>query len=542
MVVAKSPKLGAATKETSFMVGSLIPSFISWCSSRREASAAGGRPVRRGGTVLPTTPLHRDETTTGSASTSLLLVSFGGSKAKGTRRRGTETTEVKMSRGGRAVSFQSPNSKKKQSPLHSASSPLLPLTLPQAFRVRITTCRSTSTLLPFTRIIAIHKAAVEAHHPSTSADRRARHETLPIRPRVSFHMQQPPPPTRGRQAAAAAAQRPPPAWHHTADRPFFRPPPPPPPGPSTPPPRAAPTPPRGHRTPDRPTVPTPPPPVSLGHHPPDRPAPAPAPPEPRAPASPASPGRRASADRLLPTPPGRHAAASPAPAPAPEPVPTAAAPAPPPGPYHAYPYHQPELLHAADPLVPPRRRASSALASCLVAAAFLLLAAGGAGAALFLLFRPQPPDIAVAAVRLPSFAAANGTVAFTFEQTAAVRNPNRSPLAHFDSSLRVAYAGGELGSVYIPAGLIDGGRTKDMSASFAVPAFPAATPDVVAASAAAQQPAAAAAAAPVIEVDSLLVVKGRVKVLHVLTHRVQAAKVCRVGVSPLDGTVLGFRC
>ncbi|KAF0917544.1 hypothetical protein E2562_020921 [Oryza meyeriana var. granulata] len=193
--------------------------------------------------------------------------------------------------------------------------------------------------------------------------------------------------------------------------------------------------------------------------------------------------------------------------------------------------------------VRPPSSSTSALASCLMAAAFLALAVGGAGAALFILFRPRPPDIAVAAVRLPVFAAGNGTVAFTFEQTAAVRNPNRAPLAHFDSSLRVAYAGGELGSVYIPAGLIDGGRTKDMSASFAVPAFAAATPaplpqEMAASAQQQQQPAATA----VMEVDSLLVVKGRVTVLRVLTHRVEAAKVCRVGVSPVDGKVLGFRC
>ncbi|CAO2181523.1 unnamed protein product [Urochloa humidicola] len=192
--------------------------------------------------------------------------------------------------------------------------------------------------------------------------------------------------------------------------------------------------------------------------------------------------------------------------------------------------------------LPPRPRgssSSSALASCLVATAFLLLSAGGAGAALFLLFRPRPPDIAVAAVRLPSFAAGNGTVAFTFQQTASVRNPNRSPLAHFDSSLRVAYAGGELGSVYIPAGLIDGGRTKDMSASFDVPAIPvAAQPQTMGVDAASDQQAPPV----VIEVDSLLVVKGRVKMLRLLTHRVQAAKVCRVAVSPIDGRVLGFRC
>ncbi|KQK03463.1 hypothetical protein BRADI_2g08000v3 [Brachypodium distachyon] len=200
-----------------------------------------------------------------------------------------------------------------------------------------------------------------------------------------------------------------------------------------------------------------------------------------------------------------------------------------PWPYPPYYYIEPEPAR--------RRRRTSALASCLAAAAFLLLAGGIAATALFLLFRPHPPDIAVAAVRLPSFAAANGTVAFTFEQLATVRNPNRAPLSHYDSSLRVAYAGGELGSVYIPAGLIDGGGSKRMSASFAVQAFPAAVPPPL--EMAAQQPAAAAV---VMEVDSLLVVKGRVTMLRVLTHRVQAAKLCRVGVSPVDGRVLGFRC
>ncbi|KAM0852788.1 hypothetical protein ACQ4PT_051549 [Festuca glaucescens] len=196
-----------------------------------------------------------------------------------------------------------------------------------------------------------------------------------------------------------------------------------------------------------------------------------------------------------------------------------------------YPYYY-------EPERPRRRRRASPLTSCLLAAVFLLLAGGGTAAALFLLFRPRPPDIAVSAVRLPSFAAANGTVAFTFEQLATVRNPNRAPLAHFDSSLRIAYAGGEIGSIYIPAGLIDSGSTKHLTASFAVQAFPAATPQPPL-QMAAQQPAAAAV---VMEVDSLLVVKGRVKMLGVLTHRVQASKMCRVGVSPMDGRVLGFRC
>ncbi|KAJ1262466.1 hypothetical protein BS78_09G109900 [Paspalum vaginatum] len=202
-----------------------------------------------------------------------------------------------------------------------------------------------------------------------------------------------------------------------------------------------------------------------------------------------------------------------------------------------------------------RRSSSSAAASCLVAVLFLLLAAGGAAAALFLLFRPRAPAIAVTAVQLPAFAVANGTVTFTFQQLASVRNPNRSPLAHYDSSLRVAYAGGEVGSMYIPAGKIDGGRTQYMATSFTVPAFAvsgasdssAAQPATISVPASGPSPHVAAALLvgpqpPVMEVDSLLVVKGKVTVLKVFTHHVEAAKVCRIGVSPADGRVLGFRC
>ena len=196
-------------------------------------------------------------------------------------------------------------------------------------------------------------------------------------------------------------------------------------------------------------------------------------------------------------------------------------------------------------------RSSSPAASCVVALLFLLLAAGGAAAALFLLYRPRAPAIAVTAVQLPAFAAANGTVAFTFQQLASVRNPNRAPLAHYDSSLRVACAGGEVGSMYIPAGQIDGGRTQYMATSFNVPAFAvpgpaAAQPATISVPASGPSPHVTAALVeqqpPVMEVDSLLVGKGKVTVLKVFTHHVEAAKVCRIGVSPADGRVLGFRC
>ncbi|RCV15756.1 hypothetical protein SEVIR_3G085300v4 [Setaria viridis] len=201
------------------------------------------------------------------------------------------------------------------------------------------------------------------------------------------------------------------------------------------------------------------------------------------------------------------------------------------------------------------RPSSSPAASCIVALLFLLLAAGGGAAALFILYRPRAPAIAVTAVQLPSFAVANGTVAFTFQQLASVRNPNRSPLAHYDSSLHVAYGGGEVGSMYIPAGQIDGGRTQYMATSFTVPAFAvagpasAAQPATISVPASGPSPHVTAALVveqqqqpPVMEVDSLLVVKGKVTVLKVFTHHVEAAKVCRIGVSPADGRVLGFRC
>jgi hypothetical protein len=48
------------------------------------------------------------------------------------------------------------------------------------------------------------------------------------------------------------------------------------------------------------------------------------------------------------------------------------------------------------------------------------------------------------------------------------------PLAHFNSSLRVAYAGREISAIYIPVGLIDSGNTKH-----SIPSFVAATPHLL---------------------------------------------------------------
>ncbi|XP_010925935.1 uncharacterized protein [Elaeis guineensis] len=166
------------------------------------------------------------------------------------------------------------------------------------------------------------------------------------------------------------------------------------------------------------------------------------------------------------------------------------------------------------------------LASCVVATVFLILVAAALVAVFLVFFRPRDPKIQVDDVRFPGFSAANGTVSFTFAQYAAVRNPNRASFSHYDSTLQVVYAGNQVGFMFIPAGQIDGGRTQHMAASFAVDSFPLAVPP----------PGGS------MEVDSRMRVKGRVRVLWLFTHHVEATAGCRVVVSAGDGSVLGFRC
>lgn len=169
-------------------------------------------------------------------------------------------------------------------------------------------------------------------------------------------------------------------------------------------------------------------------------------------------------------------------------------------------------------------------ASCLVATTFLILVAAALAAVFFVLFRPREPRIQVTAFQVPNFAGANGTVRFTFAQYATVRNPNRAAFSHYDSTLQLVCAGSQVGFMFIPAGEIDGGHTQYMSATFDVGSFPLAGA------------AAAAAPPPSLVVESRMKLKGKVRVLRFLTHRVEAGARCRVGVSVRDGSVLGFRC
>ncbi|XP_020577750.1 uncharacterized protein LOC110022928 [Phalaenopsis equestris] len=166
------------------------------------------------------------------------------------------------------------------------------------------------------------------------------------------------------------------------------------------------------------------------------------------------------------------------------------------------------------------------IASCALAAGFIIIFAVGLTVVFFVLFRPRDPEIHISAVNLPQFSSANGTAKFYFAQNAAVRNPNRAAFSHYDSSLQVLYGGGQIGFMYIPAGEIAGGQTVYMSASFPISSFPLA----------------ASANGGIMEMESRMRVKGRVRVLMYFTHHIEATAGCRVGFSSTDGSVRGYEC
>ena len=78
--------------------------------------------------------------------------------------------------------------------------------------------------------------------------------------------------------------------------------------------------------------------------------------------------------------------------------------------------------------------------------------------------------------------------------------------------------------MFIPAGKIDGGGTQYVAASFAIGSFSLR-----------QNPAS-------LVMEWRMNMRGNVRVLRFLNHRVDAVATCLVGVSSGDGSVLGFRC
>lgn len=174
------------------------------------------------------------------------------------------------------------------------------------------------------------------------------------------------------------------------------------------------------------------------------------------------------------------------------------------------------------------------LASCFVATIFLIFLLIVVFLLYFTLFKPQDPKIAVSAVQIPSFSATNGTVNFTFSQYASVRNPNRGTFSHYDSSLQLLYHGAQVGFMFVPAGKIAAGRTQYMAATFTVQSFPLGPgPTLV------NGPG---NVGPTLEMESKIEMAGRVRVLHLFSHHVEAKAECRVVIALTDGSVLGFRC
>lgn len=179
---------------------------------------------------------------------------------------------------------------------------------------------------------------------------------------------------------------------------------------------------------------------------------------------------------------------------------------------------------------PPSNRTN--LASCLVATVFLIFILIIIFTLYFTLFKPQDPKISVTAVQLPSFNLTNNstTVNFTFSQYTSVKNPNRGTFSHYDSSFQLLSYGKQIGFMFVPAGKINARRTQFMAATFTVQSLPLnLEPEGL-------------QMGPTMEIESTIEMVGRVRVLHLFSHHVEAKADCRVAIAVSDGAVLGFHC
>ncbi|GER26804.1 late embryogenesis abundant protein [Striga asiatica] len=205
------------------------------------------------------------------------------------------------------------------------------------------------------------------------------------------------------------------------------------------------------------------------------------------------------------------------------------------------------MVKSRPPYKPPPTGRTN-LASCIVATVFLIFIVIVALIAFFTVFKPKPPILAVNAVQIPAFSAANSTVGFTFSQYATLTNPNRAAFTHYDSSLRLLHAGAQVGLMFIPAGKVDAGRTRYMAATFSVQPFPLAggvapapaRPESVVPSV--TDGLGGFRVGPSLEVESVMEMSGRVRVLHFFTHHLEVRADCRVSIAAGDGSVLGFHC
>lgn len=186
------------------------------------------------------------------------------------------------------------------------------------------------------------------------------------------------------------------------------------------------------------------------------------------------------------------------------------------------------------------------LASCAVATIFIVFLIIAAVTVYLTVFRPRDPEISVTNVKVPSFSVANSSVSFTFSQLSAVRNPNRAAFSHYNNKIQLFYYGNRIGFMFIPAGEIESGQTKRMSANFSVQSFPltvsAADFQRLGSGFETGLTEAGIQIGSTVEIESKLEMAGRVRVLGLFTHRIAAKSNCRIAISTSDGSIVAVRC
>lgn len=85
--------------------------------------------------------------------------------------------------------------------------------------------------------------------------------------------------------------------------------------------------------------------------------------------------------------------------------------------------------------------------------------------------------------------------------------------------------------MFVPAGKINAGRTEYMAATFTVYSLPLGL-----------GPNGLNEVGPTMEIEIRIEMAGRVRVLHLFSHHVEAKAGCRVAIVVSDGSVLGFHC
>lgn len=207
---------------------------------------------------------------------------------------------------------------------------------------------------------------------------------------------------------------------------------------------------------------------------------------------------------------------------------------------------------------PPAASGRRNLTSCVVAAIFLFFIIVVILIIFFTIFKVKDPKITVTAVQLPSFSISNSSVTFTFSQHVSLDNPNKAVFTHYDSTLRVLYAGVEVGFMFIPSGKVAAGRSQYMEATFSVQSFPlqplspeesgsekmmASPPEpTVTDGGFGLRGRGGNRVGPVMQIQSRLEIPGRIRVLTMVSHHVEASVNCRVTIAVSEGSVSSFHC